>query len=114
MRVRTVANKSKVKVKIIQAIDRKVSLEDIAKANGLDFDELLDEMEAIVYSGTKLNIDYYFEELDIDEEVVEEIYDYFKHSTTDAVDVALDNLDGDIYEEDVRLVRIKFISEMAN
>ena len=55
-----------------------------------------------------------FEELDIDEEVVEEIYDYFKHSTTDAVDVALDNLDGDIYEEDVRLVRIKFISEMAN
>ena len=79
-----------------------------------EFDELLDEMEAIVYSGTKLNIDYYFEELDIDEEVVEEIYDYFKHSTTDAVDVALDNLDGDIYEEDVRLVRIKFISEMAN
>ena len=59
MRVRTVANKSKVKVKIIQAIDRKVSLEDIARSNGLDFDELLDEMEAIVYSGTKLNIDYY-------------------------------------------------------
>ena len=114
MRVRTVANKSKVKVKIIQAIDRKVSLEDIAKANGLDFDELLDEMEAIVYSGTKLNIDYYFDELDIDEDVVREIYDYFKHSTTDAIDVALDNLDGDIYEEDVRLVRIKFISEMAN
>lgn len=114
MRVRTVANKSKVKVKIIQAIDRKVSLEEIAKANGLDFDELLDEMEAIVYSGTKLNIDYYFDELEIDEDVIDEIYDYFRHSDTDAIDVALDNLGGDIYEEDVRLVRIKFISEMAN
>lgn len=114
VRVRTVANKSKVKVKIIQAIDRKVSLEEIAKANGLDFDELLDEMEAIVYSGTKLNIDYYFEELEIDEDVIDEIYDYFRHSDTDAVDVAMDHLDGDIYEEDVRLVRIKFISEMAN
>ncbi|MCH5174944.1 MAG: RecQ family ATP-dependent DNA helicase [Prevotellaceae bacterium] len=114
MRVRTVANKSKVKVKIIQAIDRKVSLEDIAKANGLDFDELLAEMEAIVYSGTKLNIDYYFEDIEMDEDVIDEIYDYFRQSDTDDIDTALDNLDGDIYEEDVRLVRIKFISEMAN
>jgi ATP-dependent DNA helicase RecQ len=114
MRVRTVANKSKVKVKIIQAIDRKVDLEDIAKANGFDFDELLDEMEAIVYSGTKLNIDYYFEEIEMDEDVVDEIYDYFRKSETDDLDTALDNLDGDIYEEDVRLVRIKFISELAN
>ncbi|MBO4673893.1 MAG: RecQ family ATP-dependent DNA helicase [Bacteroidaceae bacterium] len=114
MRVRTVANKSKVKVKIIQAIDRKVSLEDIAKSTGLDFDELLDEMEAIVYSGTKLNIDYYFEDIDMDEDVIDEIYDYFRHSDTDDLDTALDNLDGDIYEEDVRLVRIKFISELAN
>ena len=114
MRVRTVANKSKVKVKIIQAIDRKVSLEEIAKSNGLDFDELLDEMEAIVYSGTKLNIDYYFEDIDIDEDVIDDIYDYFRNSETDDIDTALDNLDGDIYEEDVRLVRIKFISEMAN
>ncbi len=114
MRVRTVANKSKVKVKIIQAIDRKVDLEDIAKGNGLDFDELLDEMEAIVYSGTKLNIDYYFKDIDMDEDVIEDIYDYFRRSETDDLDTALDNLDGDIYEEDVRLVRIKFISEMAN
>ena len=114
MRVRTVANKSKVKVKIIQAIDRKVSLEDIAKANGLDFDELLTEMEAIVYSGTKLNIDYYFEDIEMDEDIIDEIYEYFRHSDTDDLDAALDNLDGDIYEEDVRLVRIKFISEMAN
>ncbi|MDO4737959.1 MAG: RecQ family ATP-dependent DNA helicase [Bacteroidales bacterium] len=114
MRVRTVANKSKVKVKIIQAIDRKVSLEDIAKANGLDFDELLDEMEAIVYSGTKLNIDYYFEEIEMDEDVVDEVYEYFRKSETDDLETALDNLDGDIYEEDIRLVRIKFISELAN
>ena len=114
MRVRTVANKSKVKVKIIQAIDRKVSLEDIAKANGLDFDELLTEMEAIVYSGTKLNIDYYFEDIEMDEDIIDEIYEYFRQSDTDDLDTALDNLDGDIYEEDVRLVRIKFISEMAN
>lgn len=114
MRVRTVANKSKMKVKIIQAIDRKVSLEDIAKSTGLDFDELLDEMEAIVYSGTKLNIDYYFEDIDMDEDVIDEIYDYFRSSETDDLDTALDNLDGDIYEEDVRLVRIKFISELAN
>ena len=114
MRVRTVANKSKVKVKIIQAIDRKVSLEEIAKSNGLDFDELLDEMEAIVYSGTKLNIDYYFEEIEMDEDVIDEIYSYFRTSETDDLDTALDNLDGDIYEEDVRLVRIKFISDLAN
>lgn len=114
MRVRTVANRSKVKVKIIQSIDRKVSLEDIAKSTGLDFDELLDEMDAIVYSGTKLNIDYYFEEIEMDEDVVDEIYEYFRKSETDDIDVALDHLDGDIYEEDVRLVRIKFISELAN
>ena len=114
MRVRTVANKSKVKVKIIQAIDRKVSLEEIAKSNGLDFDELLDEMEAIVYSGTKLNIDYYFEEIEMDEDVIDEIYSYFRTSETDDLDTALDNLDGDIYEEDVRLVRIKLISDLAN
>ncbi len=114
MRVRTVANKSMVKVKIIQSIDRKVDLEDIAKANGLDFDELLEEMEAIVYSGTKLNIDYFLENYDLDEDVIDEIYDYFRESETDDIDVALDKLDGEIYEEDVRLVRIKFISEMAN
>lgn len=114
MRVRTVANKSMVKVKIIQAIDRKVDLEDIAKANGLDFDDLLNEMESIVYSGTKLNIDYYFDLCELDEDVVDEIYDYFRDSATDDLDTALDNLDSDIYEEDVRLVRIKFISEMAN
>ena len=114
MRVRTVANKSKIKVKIIQAIDRKVSLEDIARSNGLDFEELLDEMEAIVYSGTKLNIDYYLEDIEMDEDVIDDIYDYFRSSDTDDLDTALDNLDGEIYEEDVRLVRIKFISELAN
>lgn len=114
MRVRTVANKSKVKVKIIQAVDRKIDLEDIAKNNGLDFDELLAEMEAIVYSGTKLNIDYYLEYYDLDEDIIDEIYDYFRESETDDIDVALDSIGSEVYEEDVRLVRIKFISEMAN
>lgn len=114
MRVRTVANKSMMKVKIIQAIDRKVDLEDIAKANGLDFEDLLNEMESIVYSGTKLNIDYYFELCELDDDVVDEIYDYFRESDTDDLETALNNLDSDFYEEDIRLVRIKFISEMAN
>lgn len=88
MRVRTVANKSKRKVDIIQRIDRQVALDDIAESMGLDFGELLDEVEAIVYSGTKLNIDYFLEDV-MDEDVVEEIYDYFKESETDDLEVAL-------------------------
>lgn len=113
LRVRTVANKSKLKVSIIQSIDRKVALDDIASAKGMDFSELLDEVEAIVYSGTKLNIDYFIEEV-MDDDHVDEIYQYFKESETDDLEVALDELGGDYTEEDIRLVRIKFISEMAN
>ena len=113
LRVRTVAKKSILKVKIIQSIDRKIDLEEIAKAQGLDFDELLTEIEAIVYSGTKLNIDYFIEEI-IDEDHVDDIYDYFQNSETDDLDTAMDELGDDYSEEDVRLVRIKFISEMAN
>ena len=113
LRVRTVAKKSILKVKIIQSIDRKIDLEEIAKAQGLDFDELLTEIEAIVYSGTKLNIDYFIEEI-IDEDHVDDIYDYFQNSETDNLDTAMDELGDDYSEEDVRLVRIKFISEMAN
>ena len=113
LRVRTVAKKSILKVKIIQSIDRKIDLEEIAKAQGLDFDELLTEIEAIVYSGTKLNIDYFIEEI-IDEDHVDDIYDYFQNSETDDLDAAMDELGDDYTEEDVRLVRIKFISEMAN
>mgnify|MGYP002551961649 FL=1 len=113
LRVRTVANKSKMKVAIIQAIDRKVALDDIAMSKGIEFEELLDEIEAIVYSGTKLNIDYFLEDI-MDEDHLLDIYDYFKESTTDDIDDALDELGDDFTEEEVRLVRIKFISEMAN
>ena len=113
MRVRTVANKSKLKVSIIQSIDRKVALDDIANAKGIDFQELLDEIEAIVYSGTKLNIDYFLDEI-MDEDHLEDIYDYFKESTTDKIDDAMDELGSDYTEDEIRLVRIKFISEMAN
>ena len=113
LRVRTVANKSKLKVSIIQSIDRKVALDDIAAAKGIDFNELLDEIEAIVYSGTKLNIDYFLDEA-MDEDHLLDIYDYFKESETDSLSVAMDELGDDYTEEEVRLVRIKFISEMAN
>ena len=113
IRVRTVANKSKLKVSIIQSVDRQVALDDIALMRGIDFSELLDELEAIVYSGTKLNIDYFIDE-EIDEDRVDDIYDYFSQSETDDLDTALDNLDADYTEEEVRLVRIKFMSEVAN
>ena len=113
LRVRTVANKSKIKVSIIQAIDRKVALDDIALSKGLEFGELLDEVEAIVYSGTRLNIDYFLEEI-MDEDHMLDIYEYFKESTTDKIDDAMDELGDDYTEDEIRLVRIKFISEMAN
>lgn len=113
LRVRTVANKSKLKVSIIQSIDRKVALDDIASAKGIDFSELLDEIEAIVYSGTKLNIDYFLEEV-MDEDHMLDIYDYFKESETDSLDEAMDELGEDYTEEEIRLVRVKFLSEMAN
>ncbi len=112
-RVRTVANKSKLKVNIIQNIDRKVDLEDIASANGVEFDELLDEIETIVYSGTKIHIDYFLNEI-MDEDRIKEICDYFKESDTDSIDAAIDELGADYTEEEIRLVRIKFISDMAN
>lgn len=113
LRFRTVPKKSMLKVKIIQNIDRKVPLDDIADAQNLDFDELLNEIEAIVYSGTKLNIDYFLDEV-MDEEHVDDIYEYFRESETDDLDTAMDELDGDYNEDMVRLVRIKFLSEMAN
>ena len=113
LRVRTVAKKSMLKVKIIQSIDRQVALDDIANAQGIDFDELLDEIEAIVYSGTKLNIDYFLEEV-MDEDHIDDIYDYFAESDTDRLSVAQDELGKDYSEDEIRLVRIKFISEMAN
>ena len=113
IRIRTVANKSKLKVAIINAIDRKVALDDLAISKGVEFDELLDDIESIVYSGTKLNIDYFLEEI-LDEDNLYEIYDYFKNSDTDNIDVAIEELRGEYSEEEIRLVRIKFISEMGN
>lgn len=88
-------------------------MDDIAVSKGLEFGELLDEVEAIVYSGTKLNIDYFLEEI-MDEDHLNDIYDYFKESTTDKIDDAMDELGDDYTEDEIRLVRIKFISEMAN
>lgn len=113
LRIRTVANKSKIKVSIIQSIDRKVALDDIAVAKGIEFGELLDEIEAIVYSGTKINIDYFINEV-MDEDHVEDIYQYFKESETDDLEAAYAELDEEYSEEEIRLIRIKFISEMAN
>ena len=113
LRVRTVAKKSMLKVSIIQGIDRQIALDDIANAKGIDFDEMLDEVEAIVYSGTKLNIDYFLEEV-MDEEHVDDIYDYFLDSDTDDLETAIEELGEDYSEDEIRLVRIKFISEMAN
>ncbi|MBN1597185.1 MAG: DNA helicase RecQ [Bacteroidales bacterium] len=115
MVVKSVVNKSGVKVYIIQGIDRKISLTDIAEAKGLEMSQLLDEIEAIVNSGTKINIDYYINEV-LDEEHQEEIYDYFhKDAETESVEEALLELGEDEYtEEDIRLMRIKFISELGN
>ena len=113
MRVRTVANKSKLKVSIVQSIDRKVALDDIATSKGLEFSELLDEIESIVYSGTRINIDYFILDA-IDEDHVDDIYQYFKESTTDNLKDAIEELGSDYTEEEIRLIRIKFLSEMAN
>ena len=113
MRVRTVAKKSMLKVKIIQSIDRQIALDDIATAQGIEFEELLDEVEAIVYSGTKLNIDYFLDEV-MDEDHVDDIYDYFCESDTDRLSVAQNELGDEYSEDEIRLVRIKFLSEMAN
>lgn len=113
LRVRTVAKKSMLKVYIIQSIDKQIDLDDLAEAKGLEFEELLDEIEAIVYSGTKLNIDYFIEEV-VDDEHVDDIYDYFMESDTDDLEEAMQELGGDYTEDEIRLVRIKFLSEQAN
>lgn len=112
MFVRTVAKDSMTKVKIIGYLDRRMALDDIAAALNLDFDDLLDEIDAIVYSGTKVNIDYFLEDV-MDEDQVDDIYEYFRESDTDNIDDAMDEL-GDYEERDIRLVRIKFLSEQAN
>lgn len=112
LRVKTVANKSKLKVAIVQSIDRKVALDDLAESKGIDFSELLTEIEAIVFSGTKINIDYFLDEV-IDEDHMADIFDYFQEAESDDLDEAMNEL-GEYTEEEIRLVRIKFISDMAN
>ena len=113
LRVKTVANKSKLKISIIQGIDRKIALDELAESKGLEFNELLDEIEAIVYSGTKINIDYYINEV-MDEDHMEDIVDYFKESESDDLECAIQELGSDYTEDEIRLVRIKFLSEMGN
>ena len=113
LRVRTVANKSKNKVAIIQSIDRKVDLEVLANSKGLDFEELLDELDAIVDSGTKLDINYYLKTI-MDADQIEDIFEYYRESETDDLDEAIDELGDEYTDDQIRLVRIKFISEVGN
>lgn len=114
MVVKSVANKSKTKVAIIQSIDRKIDLEDIANSLGIEMSELISEVETIVNSGTKINIDYYLDEI-LDEDRQEEIFEYFREAEDDSVEAALKELGEDDYtEEDIRLMRIHFFSELGN
>lgn len=113
MVLKTVANKSSHKVFIIQNTDKKIDLEDIAKAKHLTMDELLSEMESIVYQGTKMNIDYYIDE-NFDEDIVEEFMDFMNESESDSMKVLLAEFGDDLSDEEVRMLRIKFISDVAN
>ena len=111
--VKQTANKSKVKIFIIQQIDRMIDLEEIAEAKGMKVSELISEIEHICYSGTKLNLDYYIDKI-MDYDRQEEIYDYFMNAETDSIQDALDEFEEDEYGEDeLRLMRIKFLSEYA-
>ena len=110
--VKSSVNKSKIKIFIIQQIDRKVDLEEIAESKALSFEELLTEMENICNSGTKLNVDYYIDDV-LDDSKQEEIFDYFLNSESDSMDDAMAELKG-FSEDDVRLMRVKFLSEYAN
>lgn len=112
--MKSIAAKSVNKVYIIQSVDRKMPLDDIADSKGLDMEELLDEIESIVFSGTKLNLDYYIEQT-VDDDIVDDIYDYFKEEAeSDSLAAAMEELGSDYDELEVRLVRIKFLCEVAN
>lgn len=113
LRVRSVANKSRIKISIIQAIDRKIDLDELANSKCMEFGELLDEIEAIVYSGTKINIDYFINEV-IDEDHQEDIFEYFKEADTDSLAEAIKELGSEYSEEEIRMMRIKFLSELGN
>ncbi len=112
--IKSTANKSALKVSIIQNIDRKIALDDIASAKGITYEEILKEIETIVNAGTKININYFIDEV-IDEDRQDEVYDYFKTAETDSINDALKELGGDDYSyEDLQLMRIKFLSELGN
>lgn len=113
LRVRSVANKSKRKISIIKAVDRKIDLHEIATSNGLDFDQLLDEIESIVNSGNKINLTYFIDDV-LDEDEQEEIFDYFREAESGSLEDAYQELCPDYTEEEIRLVRIKFLSELGN
>lgn len=113
MVLKGVANKSSHKVFIIQSTDKKIDLEDIAKAKNLSIQELLKEMEQIVYQGTKLNIDYYIDE-NFDEDIVEEFMEFMRESESDSMKILLKEFGDDLTDEEVRMLRIKFISDVAN
>ena len=113
LRVRSVAKKSMVKVSIIQAIDRKIALDELANSKGFEFDELLDEVEAIVYAGTKIDITYFMNEI-MEDDRMEDILDYFKESESDDLEDAIKELGCDYTDEEIRLARIKFISDNGN
>ncbi|UKK53378.1 DNA helicase RecQ [Prevotella sp. E2-28] len=114
LRIRTKAKDSMRKLKILQNIDRRIALDDIANALGIDFEELLDELEGIVlYSGNKINIDYFLDEI-MDPDDIQDICDFFSEQETDDLQAAYDEFGSDIPEDEIRLVRIKFISDMAN
>ncbi|NCO64786.1 MAG: ATP-dependent DNA helicase RecQ, partial [Flavobacteriia bacterium] len=111
--VKSTGSNSAIKLYIIQNIDRKLPLDDIASSKGMSMKEFIKEMEAIVYSGTKLNINYWIDDV-LDEDQQEEIHEYFMESKTDNIDTAIKEFDGDYDDEELRLYRIKFISEVAN
>ncbi|MBQ0043667.1 MAG: DNA helicase RecQ [Bacteroidales bacterium] len=111
--MKTTTSKSANKVYIIQSVDRKIPLDEIAKAKGMELEELVEEMESIVYSGTKLNLNYYIEDI-LDDDAIEEVFDYFKEAETDHMAEAMEELGSFFDEIEVRLVRLKFICEVAN
>lgn len=113
LRVKIIPNKSKHKKSIIECIDRRIPLDELANSKGMDFDELLDEIEAIVFSGTKINISYFIDET-MDKDLQDDIFNYFRESETDSIELAVKELGDDYSREEIRLMRIKFLSELAN
>ncbi len=111
--IKSAVNKSKIKIFIIQQIDRKIDLDEIAESKNMSYDELLTEIENICYSGTKLNLDYYIDHA-LDDDRQDDIYDYFMSADSDSLDEAMDELGDDYAEDEIRLMRIRFMSEHAN